>query len=78
MKIKNPRLKNYLRNRRGAASIEAALGTVVMVAASLLALDLYRLASTQTTIRARRCQLGRHRQPEGAARTHRERNYGGK
>lgn len=50
MKIKNPRLKNYLRNRRGAASIEAALGTVVMVAASLLALDLYRLASTQTTL----------------------------
>ena len=49
MKIKNPRLKNYLRNRRGAASIEAALGTVVMVAASLLALDLYRLASAQTT-----------------------------
>ena len=50
MKIKNPRLKNYSRDRRGAASIEAALGTVVMVAASLLALDLYRLASTQTTI----------------------------
>ena len=50
MKIKNLSLKNYLRNRRGAASIEAALGTVVMVAASLLALDLYRLASTQTTI----------------------------
>ena len=42
-------LKNYLRNRRGVASIEAALGTVVILTASALALDLYRLASTQTT-----------------------------
>ncbi len=42
-------LKHYLRDRRGVASIEAALGTVAMLTASLLALDLYRLASTQTT-----------------------------
>ena len=42
-------LKHYLRDRRGVASIEAALGTLAMLAASLLALDLYRLASTQTT-----------------------------
>ena len=47
MNLKN--LKNYLRNRRGVASIEAALGTVVILTASALALDLYRLASTQTT-----------------------------
>ena len=50
MKLKNPSLKNYPRDRRGVASIESALGTVVMIAASLLALDLYRLTSTQTTI----------------------------
>ena len=43
-------LKNYPRDRRGGASIESALGTVVMIAVSLLALDLYRLASAQTTI----------------------------
>jgi len=48
-KLKKPSLKNYLRSQRGGASIESALGTVVMIAASLLALDLYRLASTQTT-----------------------------
>ena len=42
-------LKQYLRNRRGVASIECALGTVVMITASLLSLDLYRLASTQTS-----------------------------
>ncbi len=48
-KLKNPSLKNYLRDQRGGASIESALGTVVMIAASLLALDLYRLASAQTT-----------------------------
>ena len=42
-------LKNYLRSRRGVASIECALGTVAMITASLLALDLYRLSSTQTT-----------------------------
>ena len=42
-------LKRYLRDRRGVASIEAALGTVAMIAASVLALDLYRLASAQTT-----------------------------
>ena len=48
MNLKN--LKNYLRNRRGVASIEAALGTVAILAASALALDLYRLSSTQTTI----------------------------
>ena len=47
MLLKN--LKNYLRNRRGVASIEAALGTVAILTASALALDLYRLASTQTT-----------------------------
>ena len=41
--------KHYLRDRRGVASIEAALGIVAMLTASLLALDLYRLASTQTT-----------------------------
>ena len=43
------KLKHYLRDRRGVASIEAALGTLAMITASLLALDLYRLASTQTT-----------------------------
>ncbi len=43
------RLKHYLRNRRGVASIECALGTVAMIAASVLAFDLYQLASTQTT-----------------------------
>ncbi len=43
------KLKHYLRDRRGVASIEAALGTLAIIAASLLALDLYRLASTQTT-----------------------------
>ena len=48
-KLKNLSLKKYLRAQRGGASIESALGTVVMIAASLLALDLYRLASTQTT-----------------------------
>ncbi len=42
-------LKHYPRDRRGAAAIELALGTVVMVAASLLALDLYLLAGMQTT-----------------------------
>ena len=42
-------IKRYLRDRRGVASIEAALGTVAMIAASVLALDLYRLASAQTT-----------------------------
>ena len=42
-------LKHYLRNRRGVASIECALGTLVMLTSSLVALDLYRLASTQTT-----------------------------
>ena len=47
MLLKN--LKNYLHNRRGVASIEAALGTVAILTASALALDLYRLASTQTT-----------------------------
>ena len=50
MKLKNPSLKNYLRDRRGVASIESAIGTVVMIAVSLLAFDLYRLASAQTTI----------------------------
>ena len=48
--MKRTRLKNYLRDRRGVAAIEFALGTVVMVSASLLALDLYRLASSQTTV----------------------------
>ena len=48
MKLRS--LKNYLCDQRGVAAIECALGTVVMVAASLLALDLYRLAGTQTTI----------------------------
>ena len=43
------KLRHYLRDRRGVASIEAALGTLAMLAASLLALDLYRLASAQTT-----------------------------
>ena len=42
-------LKHYLCDRHGVASIEAALGTVAILAASLLALDLYQLASTQTT-----------------------------
>ena len=42
-------LKHYLRDRRGVASIEAALGTVAILTASALALDLYRLSSTQTT-----------------------------
>ena len=41
--------QSYLRNRRGVASIESTLGAVAMIAASLLALDLYRLATTQTT-----------------------------
>lgn len=43
------KLKHYLRDRSGVTSIEAAFGTFVIIAASLLALDLYRLASTQTT-----------------------------
>lgn len=43
-------LKSYPRDQRGAASIEGALGTLAMIAASLLALDLYRLVSTQPTI----------------------------
>ena len=47
MNLKN--LKHYLRDRRGVASIEAALGIVAILAASALALDLYRLSSTQTT-----------------------------
>ncbi len=47
--LKNLSLTHYLRARRGGASLESALGTVVMIAASLLALDLYRLASMQTT-----------------------------
>ena len=47
--MKRTRLKNSLRDRRGAAAVEFALGTVVMVSASLLALDLYRLAGMQTT-----------------------------
>lgn len=50
MKLRNLGLKNYPRDRRGVASLESALGAVVMVTASLLALDLYRLADTQTTI----------------------------
>ena len=41
-------LKNYQRDRRGVATLESAFGAVVMIAASLLALDLYRLASVQT------------------------------
>ena len=41
--------KSYLRNRRGVASIESTLGTVAMITASLLALDLYRMAIAQTT-----------------------------
>ena len=48
--MKRTRLRNYLHDRRGVAAIEFALGTVVMVSASLLALDLYRLAGTQTTV----------------------------
>ena len=48
--MKRTSLKNSLRDRRGAAAVEFALGTVVMVSASLLALDLYRLASAQTTV----------------------------
>ncbi len=48
--MKRKSLKTYLRDRRGVAAIEFALGTVVMVSTSLLALDLYRLASTQITI----------------------------
>ena len=48
--MKRTRLRNYLRDRRGAAAVEFALGTVVMVTASLLALDLYRLAGMQTTV----------------------------
>ena len=48
--MKRTRLKTYLRDRRGVAAIEFAFGAVVMVSTSLLALDLYRLASTQTTI----------------------------
>lgn len=43
------KLRKYVRDRRGAASIEAAVGTVAMIAVSVLALDLYRLASAQTT-----------------------------
>ncbi len=49
MKWKNVGLKNYLGDWRGVASIEGAFGTVVMIAVSLVALDLYRLASAQTT-----------------------------
>ena len=48
--MKRTSLKNSLRDRRGAAAVEFALGTVVMVSASLLALDLYRLAGAQTTV----------------------------
>jgi len=47
--MKQTRLKNSLRDQRGVAAIEFAFGTVVMVSASLLALDLYRLAGMQTT-----------------------------
>ena len=43
------KLIQYLRDHRGATSIECALGTMAMITASLLALDLYRLASAQTT-----------------------------
>lgn len=43
------KLKKYLRDRRGSTSIECAFGTAAMIAASLLALDLYRLASAQTS-----------------------------
>ena len=48
--MKRKSLKTYLRDRRGVAAIEFALGTVVMVSASLLSLDLYRLASSHTTV----------------------------
>ncbi len=48
-------IKNWIRNSRGSASrgsasIECALGTVAMLTASFLALDLYRLAGTQATV----------------------------
>lgn len=43
-------IKNWLRDRRGAASIECALGTVVMVAASFIALELYRQVNTQVKV----------------------------
>ena len=41
---------SWLRDRRGAAAIECALGTVVMITASILALELYRQVSTQTRV----------------------------
>jgi hypothetical protein len=44
------RIKSWIHNRRGSVSIECALGAVVMITASLLALDLYRLASRQATV----------------------------
>lgn len=40
----------WLRDCRGSVSIECAIGAVVMLTASALALDLYRLASTQATV----------------------------
>ncbi len=43
-------IKNWLHDRRGAASIECAIGTVVMVAASFIALELYRQVNTQVRV----------------------------
>ena len=43
-------IKSWLRDRRGAASIECALGTVVMVTASFLALELYRQVNAQARV----------------------------
>lgn len=50
MKRRNLSLKHYLRDRRGVAALESVLGAVVMVGVSALALDLYRLADTSTTL----------------------------
>lgn len=41
--------KRFLRNRRGAVAIEAALGIVVLVSSSALMLDVYASASRQAT-----------------------------
>ena len=44
------RLRSWIENNRGVASIECAVGTVLIITASLLALNLYRMADTQATV----------------------------
>ena len=43
-------LRSFMADRRGAAALETALGTVVMITATALFFDVYNLAATQHTL----------------------------